>query len=422
MKLYKKSNIDIATLSVLIEVIIFSVIYFIIGFLYNKQDPLLLSSEVNFFLLLLSTITLYYGLNIGLFLIMVFGIFSYFYYNIFPMSIFLQNLIFVLICGEFHFFYRRTIRKLKEENYYYVSKFEQLRNSFYLLKLSHDQLEKSFILKPVSLRSIMYEIRNMYFWDEDEASKKQINLLAKNYGITVGSIFIDNGGNFVKIAHIGEPFELNRFNVMFNKAMEERRATYISEELDELRNYEYIAVIPAINCEDRIVGYLIIKEMNFLNYNRETMLTISIIMSFYADFLTQKETLKKVSSISGIIIFDSDFNYELMRLYRLKEKFSIDSSYFLLKYDDNLSKQIDRKGFFEFIRENIRNVDMADQYGNLFVILLPLIGYSGAKSFQNRINNLISNKLRIDPSIVDQKILEFTDYNTDIDMIKVYAT
>ncbi|MCA1927176.1 MAG: hypothetical protein LDL09_02005, partial [Calditerrivibrio sp.] len=76
MELYKKSNIDIATLSVLIEVIIFSGIYFAVGFLYNKQDPLLLSSEVNFFLLLLSTITLYYGLNIGLFLIMVFGIFS----------------------------------------------------------------------------------------------------------------------------------------------------------------------------------------------------------------------------------------------------------------------------------------------------------------------------------------------------------
>ncbi|MCA1932471.1 MAG: hypothetical protein LDL13_02695, partial [Calditerrivibrio sp.] len=257
MELYKKSNIDIATLSVLIEVIIFSGIYFAVGFLYNKQDPLLLSSEVNFFLLLLSTITLYYGLNIGLFLIMVFGIFSYFYYNLFPMDVFLQNLIFVLICGEFHFFYRRTIRKLREENYYFVSKFEQLRNSFYLLKLSHDQLEKSFILKPVSLRSIMHEIKNMYIWDEDEASIKLINLISKNYGITTGAIFVDKSKSFVKVVQIGEPFELNRFNVMFNKAMEEKRATYVSEELDELRNHEYIAVIPAINCEDRIVGYLI---------------------------------------------------------------------------------------------------------------------------------------------------------------------
>lgn len=68
MQFFKKSDVDIATISVLLEILLFSVVYFIIGFLFNKQDPLMLSSEINFLLILLCTITLYYGLNSGLIL------------------------------------------------------------------------------------------------------------------------------------------------------------------------------------------------------------------------------------------------------------------------------------------------------------------------------------------------------------------
>lgn len=419
MLFFKKTDADIATISVLIEIILFSVVYFTIGFLFNKEDPLMLSMDINFLLILLATITLYYGLNSGLILTLLSAVVFFIYYKPFPFIPFVQNLIFVLICGEFHFFYRRTIRKLKENNSFLMSKFDQLRNSFFLLKLSHDQLEKSFLLKPVSLRSIMIDIRNMSMWDEEEASNKLLNLISKNFGVIDAALFIQKGNNLIRIACIGDTFELNRFNMLFTKAMEEKRSTYISEEFEELRNYEYIAVIPAINCEETIVGYLIIKEMKFLHYNRETMLTISIIMSLYADFLTQKEVTEKLNSVAGILIFEPDFNYELLRLYRLKEKFNIDSSYVLFKYNPKIN--LDKTSIFQFIKDNLRAVDLSSEFAEILVVLLPLISYDGAKSFQARINNLISNNLKIDPSLLDEKILTFSNYSKDIEVIKDYA-
>lgn len=420
MQLFKKSDVDIATISVLLEILLFSVVYFIIGFLFNKQDPLMLSSEINFLLILLCTITLYYGLNSGLILTLLSAVVFYIYYKPFPFIPFVQNLIFVLICGEFHFFYRRSIRKLKEENSFLISKFDQLRNSFYLLKLSHDQLEKSFLLKPVSLRSIILDIRNMAMWDEDEASNKLLTLISKNFGVMDAAIFIKKERGFVKVASVGEEFELNRFNMLFTKAVEEKRSTYISEEFEDLRNYEYIAVIPAVNCEETTVAYLVIKEMKFLYYNRETMLTISIIMSLYADILTHKEVTEKLNSVAGMLIFEPDFNYELLRLYRLKEKFNIDSCYVVFKYNPKLN--IEKSTLFQFIKDNIRAVDLSNEFGDVIVVLLPLIPYDGAKAFQMRINNLITNKLKIDPTLLEEKIILLTNYSKDIDTIKEYAS
>ncbi|MCX8084614.1 MAG: PelD GGDEF domain-containing protein [Calditerrivibrio sp.] len=419
MKLFKRSYFDVATLSVLFEIVLFSLIYFTIGFLYNKSDPLLFSSEINFLLILLSTITLFYGLNKGLILLVIFAGVMFLYYKPFPFMTFVENLIIVLICGEFHFFYKRTIRRLNEEHSYITSKFNQLRNSFYLLKLSHDQLERSFLLKPVSIRSILDDIKSMLIWDKDEAAKKLVNLIAKNLGVVQAGLFLIAKDELKPTVFINEEFKLNKFNMLLKKAMEEKRATFISEEFENLKNYEYIAVIPAINCEDTIVGYLIIKEMKFLSYNRENMLTISIIMSIFADFLTQNEVLDKLNAVSEVLIFEPEFNYELIKLYSLKEKFDITSTYVIFRYTPDL--QINKNRLFDFIRNSIRTVDLVYELQNSIVVLLPLISLDGAKSFQSRINNLIRNKLNFDPDKIDERIIVFSDYNTDIQIIKEYA-
>ena len=419
MNILKKQNSDIAILSVLFEIVVFSLIFLSIGFLYNRTDPLLISSKINFLLILILTITLFYGLYVGLIFIVIFTTVMYIYYKPFPFQSFAENLITTLICGEFHFYYRRTIRKLNEERNYLLSKFNQLRNSFYLLKLSHDQLEKSFLLKPVSLRSILLDIRDMSIWDEEEAIAKLSNLIAKNFGVKSGGFFLIDGDKYIPKAFIGDPFEINRFNVMLNKALEDKDSVFLSEEFENIKNYEYIAVIPALNCEDTIVAVFIIKDIQFLSYNRENMLTISIIMSIYADYITQNKILQQLNLATELLIFEPEFNYEILRLYHLKNRFKIDSTYVIFKYDKELN--ISKEEFFLFIKDNIRAVDLSTNLQQAIVVLLPMISYYGAKSFQLRINNLLQQKLKIDTNIIEERIIPFSDYDKDISVIRDYA-
>jgi len=419
MNIFRKSDFDIATLSVLFEIIIFSIFYLTFGFLYNKNDPLLISLDINFLLILLTTITLFHGLNAGLFLIILFSGIMYIFYKPFPFNLFVENLIIVLICGEFQFFYKRTINKLKEKNSFFMSKFNQLRNSFYLLKLSHDQLEKSFLLKPVSLRSILLDIRNLSVWDEEESLEKLLDLMSKNFGIKSAGFFIVKDNLYLPKGFIGDSFEINRFNVLLNKAIEEQNAVYLSEEFENIKNYEYIAVIPAINCEEIVIGVFIIRNIQFLSFSRENMLTISIIMSIYSDYLTHNKILEQFGVVSNFIIFDPEFNYEVLRLYHLKSRFNIESCFVIFKYKDSLS--ISKDDFFNFIKDNIRSVDLSNIVKNSIVVLLSMVPFEGARSFQIRINELIAEKLKINPSLIEERIITLSDYNNDIDIIRDYA-
>jgi len=149
------------------------------------------------------------------------------------------------------------------------------------------------------------------------------------------------------------------------------------------------------------------------------MLTISIIMSIYSDYLTHNKILEQFGVVSNFIIFDPEFNYEVLRLYHLKSRFNIESCFVIFKYKDSLS--ISKDDFFNFIKDNIRSVDLSNIVKNSIVVLLSMVPFEGARSFQIRINELIAEKLKINPSLIEERIITLSDYNNDIDIIRDYA-
>jgi len=405
LKRFFRVETDLFTIGILFEVILFSIIYFGIGYFYNKTDPFLIKQEINFLLIFLLTLTLFYGLAIGLLIIFLFAVFMYYYYHPFPIYYFLENLVVVLIAGEFNFFYKKSFKRLKEENKYIESKINQLRNAFYSLKLSHDQLEKSYILKPVSLRAILYDIKNLTLQNEKEAAEEVMKIIVKLFDVKQALFLKDNQ----ILAYIGEKFSINQDDEMIKTAIEEKRAVYIAENINkEELGEEYLAVIPALNMENEITGLFIIKEMPFLNFNKENIMVISIIISLFADFLTYKKSVEKYRDIS---LCEPEFMYEVDRLTKLQKDFGIETHLVIFKYYEKFN--IDKEEFFEFIENNIRTVDMVCKQGDIAIVLLPFVPLSGAKAFQERMKERLYQEFGIEKELFYSRIFKLNDKNLE---------
>jgi uncharacterized protein (DUF342 family) len=73
-----------------------------------------------------------------------------------------------LVASEFNYYWKEHLRKIEEKLKYAEDKLKDLSKDLMLLKLSHDQLEKQYIVKPVSIRSIIQEFKNRFISTPDK--------------------------------------------------------------------------------------------------------------------------------------------------------------------------------------------------------------------------------------------------------------
>ena len=119
------------------EVISFSLIIIAIGYYFDRLDPLLVHYEFSFLILWLAIVTLFYGLNMGLIMWVVFAIVSFFNYANDPVftSVLLENLFFVFLFGLFFSNLHNEMDKYKVKTKYLQLRLKELTNAFFTLKI-----------------------------------------------------------------------------------------------------------------------------------------------------------------------------------------------------------------------------------------------------------------------------------------------
>jgi len=82
-----------------------------------------------------------------------------------------------------------------------------------LLKISHDQLEKQYIIKPISIREIIYQIKQKIIsnFEEKEIFNMLMNLLLQSFNIEKAAfVYIDlEKNNFKIISFTHDDFDFN---------------------------------------------------------------------------------------------------------------------------------------------------------------------------------------------------------------------
>ncbi len=361
--------------------------YFLIVHIFQLKDPFFVEKSLNPLVLLLLTLTLFHGLTAGIFSVVILIPLLEKTYSQFPANFFMWTLLTVLISGEFHYFWNRKIKLLTEETDYLKGKLRNQMSNFILLKLSHDQLEKHYLLKPISLRSLLTKIKKAIPEDRKRATDLFSDMLINAFFVESGSVFTYRKGHFEPELHLGEPVELHLEDPLLREALEKGETVFISS-LPEESSSRYLAAIPIknLNEESDLLGVFLLKKMPFNYLNADHILALSVAVNWFFNQLQEETDYTKVpEKLRKILSYD--FLREFLILKKLNDDVGVESSLVIFRVPDV------HTDFPFFLEKRVRGMDTVDwttlNRAIYAFVLLPLSSVESAEGFIKRVKDEI---------------------------------
>lgn len=391
-----------------VETLAIVTLYLIIGYLINPNDICIIKGEVSYILILLAVITLFHGFENGILTVGIIAFAMWYFYPSFQYVEFLVTLMMTMIFSEFHYYWTKKIKTAEINSDYRGVKLDELSKAFYTLKISHDQLEKNYVIKPMSIRNSIEQIinKNKEINEEYAVGERDkeyylnfLALLEKSFNVHSAAIIYKTNDqddallsvetasivfcNNTDESDIKDVFK----NYLVDKAVSRMTAIYISDKLGEPTvtadvNSEYIAALPAIR-ENKVVGVLVIQKMPFMAFNRENLTSISILMEYFSIEIRHKEILQISDEIG--IVKDDKFRFEYARLKYLYEKYQVASIVLVIR----INNELQATRVYEKIVKMLRSLDMVttvEHNGIYYVTLMfPLHDKAAALGYLNRL-------------------------------------
>ena len=396
------------------EVIAITVIIASIGYFIDIKDPLLIHYNFSFLILWLAIVTLFYGLSMGIVMWVGFAIISSFIYIDDSMFIptLLENLFFVFLFGLFFSSLHSEINKYKIKTQYLQLRLKELTNAFFTLKISHDKLESIYIIQPASIRFVISEIlESNEHSTAKESADNTLKILKKFFGVNSAMIYrVKRAGLKEMFASIGNiEKEPTMRDKLIYEAIIQKRAIYL-DDLDDKEQTDYLYAIPFLDKRDSVVAILIIQDIPFLFYNKDTILKINVAFNYIWTEYKKRASIAKIQNrkkVSPIKKYGNkrqdiiDFKIEVERLTNILNGYNIDSRIYAI-YTKN--KYLDRE-IRDFLYQN-ELFEILDQYisikcKNRYIhfILFPFVSlpslHSRAKSLDEELDE-IEGRLRVE--------------------------
>lgn len=398
-----------------IETLVIVALYLLIGYLIDPNDICIINGEISYILVLLAVITLFHGFENGILTVGIIAFAMWYFYPSFQYIEFLVTLMMTMIFSEFHYYWTKKIQTAEINADYRGVKLDELSKAFYTLKISHDQLEKNYVIKPMSIRNSIEHIinKNREINEKYDVTKREreyyldfLALLEKSFNVQSALIIYkrddqneellsETTANIVFGSNTPEEEIKDVFkNYLVDKAVSRMTSIYISDKLGEPTvvpdiNSDYIAALPAIQ-EGKVVGVLVIRKMPFMAFNRENLTSISILMEYFSIEIRHKDVLDVSKEIS--IVQDEKFKFEYARLKYLYEKYKVASIVLVIRIDNEL--QATR--IYEKIMKMLRSLDMVTivEQNELYYITLmfPLHEKAAALGYLNRLLNSLDEE------------------------------
>jgi hypothetical protein len=418
-----------------LETLIFMVGFLAIGYLIDSNDICMFDSEIPFLLILLAIITLFHGFENGILGLTIASVSMMIFYDTFPYIDFLVTLLMTLVYSEFHYYWTQKIKQVEVESNYRGEKLNELSKAFYSLKISHDQLEKNYVVKPMSIRNALNQIiqtnkeaqLNNDVTNSFEYNYQQfLDLVQKSFNVNSGLIIHRKAGSDGKFfqpkvvdvtyGEYTEKIDKDEIfkNYLVDKAIARKTAVYISDEngepsLEGILDSRYIAAIPALY-NDEIISVLVIEKMPFMAFDRENLTSIAILLEYFT--IELYKTSQVIYNEHIEFIQDTVFKFELARLNTLYTKFKVNSILLVMKVDDEL--QAIR--LHDQVKKILRSLDMAaflEDDGVFFIpILFPLHDKAAALGFLNRFIGMLDEN--------DKRFLYMTFDLSRLDLFEKY--
>ena len=318
------------------EVIVGMILILMVLRLVRPDDPLLSQLEFPWIWLVASIFSLRYGAILGVVAGLCIAA-GWFYdysgdYSMggmadFPVMLFVGGMAQLVITGHFCDVWAIRTRRLKALNSYLDDSLVSLTNQHYLLKASHERLERDSLLKPYTLRDAFEQMRQLPCTPDGTPmphAAAMLTFVATGCQISQASLFVgdEKGLSREPIAFVGAKFELDARDPLLKECLRLGELVHLRQsESDECPS---LVCAPVETAAGRLLGVLVIKRMAFLALNEENLQLLRILLSFYADGIDHETLVRPVLDV--LPQCPEAFALELAKLARLQTNSGVRSS------------------------------------------------------------------------------------------------
>lgn len=389
-----------------VETIALSVIIVLACYYFSPQDPLLVHAQFPWLWLLPVLIALRHGRVSSLLslIVIILAITQTLYSSLFSWDSYqiwlLGGITLTLICAEYHALWLRRQHRSKQKSAYLDTRIKSLSNAYGVLRLSHDYLEESLIIKPATLRQSFMNLRQLLsqFGGElnEEIAAQYMDLLAYNADLNRAGLYLFKDKKWHKkpIAYVGDEEPLLLDDILVKRCLSKRQTSYIAINLlDANETSAYLAVLPLQAADDRLLGLLAVTEMPFLVLNKETLKKLTMLLAYIADEVWAAQQAPALQKLYPDC--PSMFASELFKLFHLWKIGNVDSAIVTLYLQPNPQ----REDTISFLIQEKRALDIVWQTKKddaiVLITLMPLTDQSMLLGYIQRIRRLLLQQQKI---------------------------
>jgi sugar-specific transcriptional regulator TrmB len=266
------------------------------------------------------------------------------------------------------YYWTKKIEKLTEENKYLKHRIEEVGSAYYLLKISHDELEKNYILKPFSIREVLREIKDLINSSKD-GYELFLTLLKNLFKLEKAGLYIKENNAFILKSALGENNEIDLDDPLIKEALESYTISYIGHLYDKKSNY--LAVIPIISLTKELKGIFVVEEIPFFSLTKDNLIAISLFLTYFINMVNIVKDYKDMA-------LDPFISKEIETLRLLSINYTIENYVVIFYIRDKMEKA--------YIQKYLRGSDIYFEYLDKLVVILPLTSSLGVMKFIDRLN------------------------------------
>ena len=371
-----------------LETLFIIMAYLALGYYINPNDILMLHVDFSSLTIILAIITLFHGISSGLLAMLILAVAMQYGYEESHFFYFLREFVLVLIFGEFHYYWSRIIDQHATEDRFTRQKLSELSKAFYMLKISHDQIEKSYVVKPMSLRNSIINIKaNSHQENSESLFGEFLQLLQKS--LNIESSFLlhietnKKNTDMSVLAKFVDAEDIDTQDLLIQDAYKKSVPLYVSSD-DSYSGSRYLAAIPALSYGE-VVGMLVVAKMPFMSFNKDNLISATILVNYMFDEVYKMRIMQKMGGF--LPQFQSNFRFESYRLHTLNRDFGTETTILLFKSYDKLATHLLR----EAVDKNLRTLDLMsytqeDEF-DIVAVLFPFADRTSVDGFVNRVYN-----------------------------------
>ncbi len=397
-----------------VETVAFTVAVLVGCRIFAPHDPLLLNTGFPWLWLAPLIVALRYGTLLGLLsgaLIAGAWVLEPHAGAAWPTVFFAGGMLQTIVVGHFGDTWGHRASRASALNGYLNDRLVALTNSHYLMRLSHERLEKDLLSKPTTLRDAITELRRISVThglatrDGEQpmaGAQALLEFVAQACQIDVAALYRVRAGHDGEtgriereaLARVGDAFDLDVHDALVERACETRQLAHLMNADEPPRATQLLVCAPLVAADGSLLGVLAVKRMPFLSLNFDNLQLLLVLLGYYADGVEHVRLVRDI--LHAVPNCPPEFALDVGRLTRLARESGVASSLVALVFPHDEAGD----SFFEHVMRRRRSLDLMwpirTPTESVIVNLMPATDGTGVDGYLARIEASLRAQFHLD--------------------------